>query len=114
MEYIFGTRFYNGQECELVKTVDDNSYSNFPEGQFVTYIYDTDYMTVTHNFRIIRKYNEIIDTQVKYCTFYLIDNHTQDIDRTAPINNQLEEHTNSIQEQSDAIDEIIITLLGGE
>ncbi len=121
MEYIFGKRPYNGQEYELVKTVDDTSFSDFSNGHFVTYIYENEDITITHTFRIIRKYQEVIDNQNKYCTFYLIDNHTQDIDRTPPINNQLETHTQTLMaqtvalnEQSEAIDDIIITLLGGQ
>jgi len=111
MEYIFGIRLYDGKETEFVKTISDD-YTNFVDGQFMTYTYANGEMTITHNFRILWKYKQDVDLQNNYNTWYYIDNHTKEIDKTPGINAVLEDHTSKLNEQSEVIDDIIIELLG--
>lgn len=111
MEYIFGKRMYDGKETEFVKTVSDDAYSNFPDGRFMTYVFDNGTVVITHTFRILWKYREERDLQGKYCSWYYIDNHTREQDNLRPVNETLVAHTQELQEQSDAIDDIIIELL---
>lgn len=103
MEFIFGTRLYDGQQCEYVKTIGE-TYTEFPEGNFMEHVIETPSSIITHNFRIIRCFRKEQDKQGNHCTWYYIDNHIIDTDRTPAINNQL-------KEQSDAIDDILIALL---
>lgn len=108
MEYIFGTKKYDGQVVEVCKT-EGESYTNL--SGFVNYVFTNPSMTITHTFRIIRKYKEEIDLRGIHCTWYLIDNHTKDIDRTAPIFNDLDNHDQRIESNSVAIDDILISIL---
>ena len=114
MDYIFGKRLYDGMEVEFVKTSSDDEYSNFPDGKFVSYVYDNGLMTITHDFRVIRKFKEAVDLRGKFEVWYYIDNHTQVIDNSQQTNSQLSNHAVQLAEQSDAIDDIIISILGGE
>lgn len=113
MEYIFGKRLYDGKETEFVKTIDENDYSNFIDGQFMEYVFDNNSIRITHKFRVLWKYKQNVDLQGKYQVWYYIDNHTVETDKTPGINNTLEDHTSQLVEQSEAIDDIIIELLGG-
>ena len=114
MDYIFGKRLYDGMEVEFVKTSSDEEYSNFPDGKFISYIYDNGFMTITHDFRIIRKFKEVVDLQGKFETWYYIDNHSKTIDNSQQTTAELSNHASQLSEHSDAIDDIIISILGGE
>ena len=110
MNYIFGTRMYDGKETEFVKIVDDH-FVEMDEGKFVTYTFDNGAINITHHFRILWKYKQDIDLQNNYQTWYYIDNHTKEVDNTSTIFNRLDNQSATIQEQSNAIDEIIMDLL---
>ena len=103
MEYIFGTRMYDGKETDYVE---------LPEGKFTSYTFDNGSITITHKFRILWKYKQNMDLQDNYQVWYYIDNHTKEIDNTTIIFNRLDSQSALLQEQSDAIDDIILDLLG--
>lgn len=110
MDYIFGNRLYDGKHCEFLKTQGE-SYTDFLEGTFISHVIETPIVITTHNFRIIRKFKQQMDLQGNYCTWYYIDNHTTDIDRTPGINQKLDAHKSQLDEQSEVIDDILIDLL---
>ena len=110
MDYIFGKRQYDGKETEFIKTI-DSEYTNFIEGQFMELMYDNGAMRITNKFRILWKYKEEVDLEGKYNTWYYIDNHTREVDKTPAINTTLADHAGQLADQSEAIDDIIIELL---
>lgn len=110
MDFIFGTRLYDGQYCEFLKTQGE-SFTDLTPGVFSSHVISNPLMTITHTFRVIRKFKEDQDLQGNFCTWYYIDNHTQDVDRTPGINMTLTEHNDQLAEQSEVIDDIIIELL---
>ncbi|MBR6640658.1 MAG: hypothetical protein IKL08_00480 [Clostridia bacterium] len=110
MEYVFGTKKYDGQVIEVCKT-EGEEYTNL--SGFVNYIFASPSARINHTFRIIRKYREEIDLRGLHCTWYLIDNHTKDIDRTGPIMDNLTNHDQRIESNSTAIDDILISILEG-
>ena len=113
MDYIFGKRIYDGQEVEFVKTVAD-AYTDFPAGRFMSCTYDNGLINITNEFRVLRKFKEEVDLQGKYNTWYYIDNHNRTVDNSSQVNAALSNHTAQLIDQSEAIDDIIIALLGGE
>lgn len=110
MEFIFGTRLYDGKQCEYLKT-EGESYTNFNDGEFETYVINAAAVTTTHRFRVLVKFKQEIDKQGKYCTWYYIDNHTIDNDRSAYYNAYLIDHAFQLKDQSEIIDDILIELL---
>lgn len=111
MDYIFGTRVYDGKETEFVKIVDDH-YVELPEGKFTTYTYSNESISINHRFRILWKFKQNMDLQDNYQVWYYIDNHTKEVDNTTTIFNRLDIQSAQIQEQSNVIDDIILDLLG--
>ena len=110
MDYIFGTRLYDGKQCEFLKTQGE-SYTELEPGMFASHVVTNPLMTITHTFRVLFKFKAQQDLEGNFCTWYYIDNHTTDIDRTPAINNQLNNHESKLTEQSEAIDDILIDLL---
>ena len=110
MEFTFGTRLYDGKYCEYLKTKGE-SYTELEPGAFTSHVINTPLMTITHNFRVLFRFKAQEDLQGDFCTWYYIDNHTTDIDRTPAINATLTSQQNQLSEQSDAIDDILIDLL---
>lgn len=110
MEYIFGTKLYDGKYCEYLETKGD-SYTEFEPGVFREYNIETSLLNIKHTFRVLFRFKIQEDLEGKFCTWYYIDNHTTDIDRTPAINATLTEHQGQLNEQSEAIDDIIIDLL---
>lgn len=110
MEFIFGTRLYDGQQCEYLKTEGD-SFTDLKEGEFISYVITTPQVIITHRFRIIRNFKREVDKQSKYCTWYYIDNHTIDNDRSPSYNSSITRHDAQLNEQSTIIDDILIELL---
>lgn len=108
MKYIFSYKSYNGKEWETVKTVGEY-FTDLKNWN--TYTYSTENDTITHNFRVYFKYKEFINEDNEYCTYYYIDNHTKEIDKTTAINNKLQEQSQAIENNTNAIEEIILTLL---
>lgn len=110
MEFIFGTKLYDGKYCEYVKTQGE-SYTELEPGAFTSYVINNPLMTIKHTFRVLFRFKAQQDLQGNFCTWYYIDNHTTDIDRTPAINETLTTQQYQINEQSDAIDDILIDLL---
>lgn len=110
MEYIFGNRLYNGEYVEYMKTI-GNSYSNFEEGKFQACDISIPGTVIKHNFRVLRKFRTQTDLMGNLCTWYYIDNHSVDIDRTPGLNIKLNSHDKQLEEQSEVIDDILIELL---
>lgn len=110
MEFIFGNRLYDGKYCEFLKT-EGERFTDFEPGAFTTHIINNPLMTITHTFRVLRQFKTEQDKQGNYCTWYYIDNHTTDIDRTPAINANLENQKAQLLEQSEVIDDILIELL---
>lgn len=110
MDFIFGTRLYDGKYCEFLKTQGER-YTELEPGAFTTHVINTPLMTISHKFRVLNRFKVSQDLQGNYCTWYYIDNHTSDIDRTPAINITLDEQQTALQEQSEAIDDILIDLL---
>ena len=103
MDYIFGTKTFSDEHFEILKTSGDQ-FTDLQKG-FNKYEIETDRGLLTHNFRVLEKYQQYVDNLGKYCTFYKIDSHTKDIDNTEWIKQQ-------IAEQNSAINDILILLLG--
>ena len=110
MEFIFGTRLYDGKQCEYLKT-EGESFTSFKDGEFNVYKVNTPLMVITHRFRILRMFKQEVDKQGNYCTWYYIDNHTIDTDRSPSYDKSLSKHESQLSEQSDIIDDILIELL---
>ena len=110
MDYIFGTRLYDGKQCEFLKTQGE-SFTELEPGMFASHVVSNSLMTITHTFRVLFKFKAQQDLEGNCCTWYYIDNHTTDIDITPAINTQLANHESQLADQSDAIDDILIDLL---
>lgn len=110
MEFIFGTRLYDGKECEYLKT-EGESFTEFNDGEFNSYCISTPLMIITHKFRIIKMFKKEVDKQGNHCTWYYIDNHTIDTDRSPSYDRLLNEQKSQLIEQSEIIDDILIELL---
>ena len=111
MEYLFGKKLYDGKETEYVKVSDSNDFPELPNGRFVTYTYESDSITITHTFRVLWSYMKNTALDGKYQAWYYIDNHTKEVNNLKPLADTVTEHSARLDEQSDAIDEIIIQLL---
>lgn len=110
MEFIFGTKLYDGKYCEFLKTQGE-SYTDLEPGVFVSHVVNNPLMVIRHNFRVLFRFRADQDLQGNFCTWYYIDNHTTDIDRTPAINETLSLQQHQLSDQSDAIDDILIDLL---
>lgn len=110
MDFIFGTRLYDGKYCEFLKTQGE-SYTELEPGAFTSHVINNPLMTITHTFRVLFRFKVDQDLEGNFCTWYYIDNHTVDIDRTPAINATLSNHENQLADQSEAIDDILIDLL---
>lgn len=125
MECIFDKREYDGQILEYV-IIKNNKYLELGNGQWFNIKIDDDNSVITHNFRIIQRFDGFHKNKT-YTEYYYIDNHTIDIDRTKGLlkliaennekiavqNETLEHQATIIQEQSDIIDSILVQLLSG-
>ena len=110
MEYIFGTKLYDGKYCEFLQTKGEN-YTELEPGAFVSHVIETEQYIIEHKFRVLFRFKVEEDLEGNFCTWYYIDNHTTDIDRTPGINASLVSQQNQLNEQSNAIDDILIDLL---
>ena len=110
MEYIFGTKLYDGKYCEFLQTKGEN-YTELEPGVFASHIVETHEYIIEHKFRVLFRFKAQEDLEGNFCTWYYIDNHTTDIDRTPGINASLVSQQNQLNEQSNAIDDILIDLL---
>ena len=110
MEYIFGTRLYDGKQCEYVKIVGDR-HEELENGKFYSHEIKNPLMTIIHKFRVLYRFKANQDLQGKYCTWYYIDNHTTDIDRTPSINATLLEQQEELRKQNATLENILIDLL---
>ena len=106
MEYIFGTVNRNGVMVENLKIIND-THTNLQDFQQVVREYED--CTITDNFRIVEKYREVDGIDGRAYDWYVIDNHNRYVDKSGPIEKQLQDITvvleNALCEQDIGIEE---------